>query len=162
MPLPKSVKFSRNGVEFLSNCDRIQYTLKELTRAALRDSGKFCSKQVKKLVPKRRGMLRASVYYKVASAKKNPHVKVGYRRKFNFKGDEGWGTHGVFFEVGATIHHKHSDGSYTYTIFSPTKPLENGIMNNITMIKQIQQQYLSTIGTESAESMINEEEYSGE
>ena len=39
MPLPKSVKFSRNGVEFLSNCDRIQYTLKELTRAALRDTG---------------------------------------------------------------------------------------------------------------------------
>ena len=40
MPLPKSVKFSKNGVEFLSNCDRIKYTLKELTRAALRDTGK--------------------------------------------------------------------------------------------------------------------------
>ena len=162
MPLPKSVKFSKNGVEFLSNCDRIQYTLNELARAALRDSGKFISKQVKKLVPKRRGMLRSSVYYKVAPAKDNPYVKVGYRRKFRFKGDEGWGTHGVFFEVGATIHHRHKDGSYTYTIFKPTEPLENGITNNIAMMKKIQSQYLSAVGSESAEGMINEGEYEGE
>lgn len=163
MPIPKSVvKVKTNEVEFISNVDRLAYTINELTRAALRDTGKYASKQVKKLVPKRRGMLRAGVYYKVDAAKSNPRVKVGFRRNFKYKGGEGWATHGIFFEVGATIHHKHADGSYTYTDFKPTKPLENGIMDNISMIRQIQAQYLSAVGKESAESMINEGEYSGE
>ena len=36
MSLPKTVKITKNGVEIISNVDRIQYTLKELERAALR------------------------------------------------------------------------------------------------------------------------------
>ena len=42
MPIPKSVtKIKKGNVEFISNVDRVQYTLTELTRAALRDVGKF-------------------------------------------------------------------------------------------------------------------------
>lgn len=163
MPLPKSViKVKTNEVEFISNVDRLAYTLNELTRAALRDSGKYASKEVKKLVPKRRGMLRAGVKYEVKSSKVNPSVNIGFRRKFKFRGGEGWATHGVFFEVGAKIHHRHADGSYTYTDFQPTKPLENGVLNNLSMIRKIQSQYLSALGKESAEQMIDEGEYSGE
>ena len=42
MPIPPSVTKMKNGnVEFTSNVDRVNYTLDELTRAALRDCGKF-------------------------------------------------------------------------------------------------------------------------
>lgn len=51
MSLPKSVKFTKNGIEYLSNCDRIQYTLKELERAALRDTGKYICKMTRKKSP---------------------------------------------------------------------------------------------------------------
>lgn len=46
MSLPKAVKITKNGVEIISNVDRIQYTLKELERAALRDVGKLVCKTV--------------------------------------------------------------------------------------------------------------------
>ena len=36
MPLPKSVtKIKKDGIEFVSNVDRAQYTIQELSRAAL-------------------------------------------------------------------------------------------------------------------------------
>ena len=42
MPLPPSVtRITKNGIEFVSNVDRVNYTMKELCRAALRDVGKF-------------------------------------------------------------------------------------------------------------------------
>ena len=42
MSVPKSVtKFDKNGVKFVSNVDYCQYTIQELTRAALKDVGKF-------------------------------------------------------------------------------------------------------------------------
>lgn len=42
MSVPKSVtKFSKDGVTFISNVDYCQYTLQELTRAALKDVGNF-------------------------------------------------------------------------------------------------------------------------
>lgn len=42
MGVPRSVvKFSRKGVEYTSNVEAAQYTIQELTRAALRDVGKY-------------------------------------------------------------------------------------------------------------------------
>lgn len=42
MPLPRSVtRINRNGVRFTSSVNRAEYTLTELTRAALRDIGKL-------------------------------------------------------------------------------------------------------------------------
>ena len=46
MGVPKSVtKFSKNGVTFTSNVEYCQYTIQELTRAALKDVGKFVCRQ---------------------------------------------------------------------------------------------------------------------
>ena len=46
MGLPKSViRFNKNGVQYVSSCDRTQYTIRELTRAALRDVGKFITRK---------------------------------------------------------------------------------------------------------------------
>ena len=42
MNVPKSVvKFDKDGVKYVSNVDYCQYSIRELTRAALRDVGKF-------------------------------------------------------------------------------------------------------------------------
>lgn len=42
MSVPKSVtKFDKNGVKFVSNVDYCQYTIQELTRAALKDVGNY-------------------------------------------------------------------------------------------------------------------------
>lgn len=46
MSVPKSVvKFRKNGVEYTSGVERAQYTIQELTRAALRDVGRFLARQ---------------------------------------------------------------------------------------------------------------------
>lgn len=42
MGMPKSVvKFKKDGFEYVESVDRVNYTIKELARAALRDVGKF-------------------------------------------------------------------------------------------------------------------------
>jgi len=42
MSVPKSVvKYDKNGIKFVSNVDYCQYTISELTRAALKDVGAF-------------------------------------------------------------------------------------------------------------------------
>lgn len=140
MPLPKSVKFSRNGVEFLSNCDRIQYTLKELTRAALRDTGKYVCRETRKKIKRRTGRLAKNTQYWVRARQETPDLQVGFKPG---------GFYGLFQEIGTQKQPK-------------IAALSESTENNIATIQKIQQQYLSAIGTESAESMINEEEYSGE
>ena len=138
MPLPKSVKFSRNGVEFLSNCDRIQYTLNELTRAALRDTGKYVCRETRKKIKRRTGRMAKNIQYWVRP--RQGDLQVGFKPG---------GFYGLFQEIGTQKYPK---------IAALTESTEN----NIATIQKIQQQYLSAIGSESAESMINEEEYSGE
>ncbi len=45
MAVPKSVvRFKKNGVEYTSSVDRVNYTIVELTRAALRDVGKYLAR----------------------------------------------------------------------------------------------------------------------
>ena len=42
MPMPRSVtRINRNGVRFISNVDQAEYTLRELSRAALKDVAKL-------------------------------------------------------------------------------------------------------------------------
>lgn len=46
MSVPKSVvKYDKNGIKFVSNVDYCQYTIQELTRAALKDVGTFVCRQ---------------------------------------------------------------------------------------------------------------------
>lgn len=138
MPLPKSVKFSRNGVEFLSNCDRLQYTISELTRAALRDTGKYVCRETRKKIKRKTGRLAKNTQYWVRS--RSGDLQVGFKPG---------GFYGLYQEIG--------------TVKQPRiAALSDSTQNNISTIRQIQQQYLSAVGTESGESMINEGEYKGE
>ena len=140
MPLPKSVKFSKNGVEFLSNCDRIKYTLKELTRAALRDTGKYVCRETRKKIKRRTGRLAKNTQYWVRSKQTTPDLQVGFKPG---------GFYGLFQEIGTENQPKYC-------------ALSESAQNNIAEIQRIQHEYLSAVGTESAEQMIDEGEYSGE
>ena len=140
MPLPKSVKFKKNGVEFLSNCNRIEYTLKELTRAALRDTGKYICREARKKVKRRTGRMAKNTQYWVRSKQETPDLQVGFKAG---------GFYGIFQEIGTEKQPK-------------IAALTTSTEGNVTTIQKIQQQYLSAVGTESAESMIDEGEYSGE
>lgn len=140
MPLPKSVKFKKNGVEFLSNCNRIEYTLKELTRAALRDTGKYICREARKKVKRRTGRMAKNTQYWVRSKQETPDLQVGFKAG---------GFYGIFQEIGTEKQPK-------------IAALTTSTEGNVATIQKIQQQYLSAVGTESAESMIDEGEYSGE
>ena len=140
MGLPSSVKFKKNGVEFLSNCDRIQYTIKELTRAALRDSGKYICRETRKKIKRRTGRLAKNTQYWVRSKQATPDLQVGFKPG---------GFYGMYQELGTEKQPK-------------IAALSDSAQNNISTIQKIQHQYLSAVGTESAEQMIDEGEYSGE
>lgn len=57
MSVPKSVvKFDKNGVVYTSSVDRANYTMKELSRAALRDVGKFVCREFRKPTIQRLGV----------------------------------------------------------------------------------------------------------
>lgn len=138
MPLPKSVRFTKNGVEYLSNCDRIQYTISELTRAALRDTGKFICRETRRKIKRRTGRLAKNTQYWVRS--KSGDLQVGFKPG---------GFYGLFQEIGTVKQPK-------------VAALSESAQSNISTIQKIQQQYLSAVGSESGENMINEGEYSGE
>lgn len=140
MGLPSSVKFKKNGVEFLSNCNRIQYTIKELTRAALRDSGKFICRETRRKIRRKTGRLAKNTQYWVRSKQSTPDLQVGFKPG---------GFYGLYQEIGTEKQPK-------------IGALSDSTQNNISMIQKIQQQYLSAVGSESAENMIDEGEYSGE
>lgn len=140
MPLPKSVKFKKNGVEFLSNCARLQYTIKEMTRAALRDTGKYICRETRKKIRRRTGRLAKNTQYWVRSRQETPDLQVGFKPG---------GFYGLFQEIGTESEPK-------------IAALASSTEDNIATIRKIQHEYLSGVGTESAEQMIDEGEYSGE
>nr|DAH49998.1 MAG TPA: type I neck protein [Caudoviricetes sp.] len=140
MSLPKAVKVTKNGVEFVSNVERLQYTLKELERAALRDVGKLVCKRTKQKIKRRTGRLAKNTQYWVRSKQKVPDLQVGFKPG---------GFYGLYQEIGTSKSPK-------------IGALSNAAEDNISDIIKIESQYLSGIGTEEAESLIKEGDYQGE
>lgn len=140
MSLPKSIKITKNGVEIISNVDRIQYTLKELERAALRDVGKLVCKRTRQKIKRRSGRLAKNTQYWVRSKQETPDLQVGFKPG---------GFYGLYQEIGTNKYPK-------------IGALSDAAESNIKDIIKIEQQYLSAVGTEEAERKLNEGEYSGE
>lgn len=140
MSLPKSVKITKNGVEIISNVDRIQYTLKELERTALRDVGKLVCKRSRQKIKRRSGRLAKNTQYWVRSKQEVPDLQVGFKPG---------GFYGLYQEIGTNKYPK-------------IGALSDAAESNIKDIIKIEQQYLSAVGTEEAERKLNEGEYSGE
>lgn len=150
MSVPKSVvRFSKDGVTYTSSVDRASYTILELTRAALRDVGKYLARtanskamKLKGLKKSRRVRGRTSTFlYNVPWAKTGlPHLEVGVT-------DDTW--YGVEQELGTSNQPKR-------------QILRNSAYLNIAQIIEIESKYLSALEDEAkALRLISEEEYKG-
>lgn len=140
MGVPKSVvKINRDGVEYISSVDRVNYTISELTRAALRDVGKFICKRTRQSIRRRTEKLARNTQYWVR--KKDCDLQVGFKPG---------GFYGGFQELGTERQPK-------------VGALYDTVKDNIKTIRDIEAQYLSAIEEEQrALSLIGEEEYQGE
>ena len=139
MSLPKSVvKIKKDRVEFTSNVDRVSYTIRELTRAALRDVGKLVCKRTRQQIKRRTGRLSKNIQYWVR--KKEGDLLVGFKPG---------GFYGGFQELGTEKQSK-------------VGALSNAVKENINTIRDIEGKYLSAIEDEQkALRLIEEEEYIG-
>lgn len=138
--MPKSVtKITKDGVEFTSSVDKAQYTITELSRAALRDSAKFIRRKMNDEVRKLPGMRRVRRPYRSNQywvRRRETDLQVGFKHST-------W--YGVQQELG-------TEGQPARNI------LRNSVYENIDEIRRIQSQYLSAITTDSAGGLIDEGE----
>lgn len=144
MPVPKSVvKIKKGNVEYISNVDRVQYTIQELTRAALRDVGKYIC-----------NVFRTGYYGTFRRKKGNVGRYTQYwvrKKEFDLQvGIKPNAFYGGFQELGT----------------SKTKKLgilEKTVNDNIAQIVEIESKYLSSLEDEaSALALIeSENDYEG-
>jgi HK97 gp10 family phage protein len=142
MPMPKSVtKINKDGVEFVSSVDRANYTIEELSRAALRDVAKLIRKRMIQKLKKLPGMKRSKRIYKSTQywvRKRETDLQIG------FKHDTWYGVHQELGDRNQPARHI----------------LRGTVMENIDEIRKIEGQYLSAIEDENkALALIDEKEY---
>ena len=143
MPIPKSVtKVDRKGgITFVSNVDRTNYLLKELVRAAQRDTAKLIRKRLILEYKKLPGMKRsrriyASTQYWVRRYEGD--LQIGMKHDSWYGARSELGTHGS----------------------PPRNILRSTVMSSIDDIRRIQGQYLSAIESENrAAGLVNDDEY---
>ena len=150
MSVPKSVvRFKRGGIEYTSRVDFASYTILELTRAALRDVGKFLVRTANTSASKLPGLKKSrrvrgktsTFLYEVPWAKTGlPHLEVGVTH-------DTW--YGVEQELGSSSQPRR-------------QILKKTAQMNVQKIIEIESKYLSALEDEArALSLINEGEYSG-
>lgn len=143
MALPKGAKITRNGVEFVNNVDVVNYTLKELIRAALRDCGKlFCNRfrqAYYSSFKRRKGRVGKFTQYWVRSKQKIPDLLVGIKPSAFYGGMQEFGS------------------SKTPRLGLMTKTAQDNIDN----MQQIQAQYLSALNNDNPNVPGNGEDYEG-
>lgn len=147
MSVPKSVvKFQKGGITYTSNVEACEYTIEELTRAALRDVGKFITKKFKELYystfKKNTGKAAKACQYWVKTKTKPIELQVG------IKGGKIEGFYSRFQETGTSRQKKYG-------------LLERAATENLNTIREIESKYLSAINSDSYDSLINENEYEG-
>lgn len=156
MPVPKSVtKISRDGsVTYTQSVDRVNYTIRELTRTALRDVGRFVCKQFRlsyyATFKKKSGRIGRATQYWVRSNQKyqkGVDLQVGIANGSKGKRPNGW--YAGYQEFGTSEQPK-------LGLFS------HAVQDNIAKIIEIESQYLSALNNEAtALSLISEEDYEG-
>ncbi|EEH97426.1 hypothetical protein CSBG_01052 [Clostridium sp. 7_2_43FAA] len=143
MSVPKSViKIKKGNIEYISSVDRVQYTIAELSRAALRDVGKFICNKFRNgyygMFRRKKGNVGRYTQYWVR--RKECDLQVGIKPNAFYGG---------FQELG-------SSKSKKYGLLQKT------VSESIPEIVVIESKYLSALEDEaSALSMIEEEEYEG-
>lgn len=149
MSAPKSVtKINKNGVTYTSNVDACQYYIHELSRAALRDVGKFIRTKWRQ------------VYYEVFTRHSGDGGKAT-----NYNVIASKSTTAPRVQVG--LKSGKVDGFYAYfQEFGTSKQPKLGLLtslveDNIPQIVEIESKYLSALEDEAqALALIDESEYS--
>lgn len=145
MPMPKSViRVNKKGVRYISNVDRAQYTITELSRAALKDVAKFLRRRMLDKARKMPGMRKGKRIpnaFQYWVRKRETDLVVGIKH-------DTW--YGVEQELGTSNQPKRSI-------------VRDTVYENINEIRKIQGKYLSAIEAENkALGLINEEEEVGD
>ena len=141
MSAPKSVvKIDKNGVKYTSNVNFCEYSIKELTRAALRDVGKLVKARFResyyRQFKKRTGDAGRVTYAKVYASENTikPRLEIGLPSTKSGRKVKGF--YGYFQEVGSSK--------------TPKLGLLQGAVNsNIAQIVEIESQYLSALKDEA-------------
>ena len=147
MSVPRSViRLNRNGVVYTSSCDRAIYTIDELTRAALRDVGKFLCRRCNEKAQNLRGMRKSKRVFGRYSTFQYWARKREKDLQFGCK-------HGTWYgeeqELGSSKMQKKGF-------------MKKTVQENIPEIIKIESQYLSALESEArALAMINEDDYRG-
>ena len=147
MAVPKSItRMYGKHVKYVSSVDRAEYTIAELTRAALRDVGKYvvriCNIDAQKLpgMKKSRRVRGRTSSFQYWVRKKDQDLQVGIKHNT-------W--YGVNQELGTKKMPRHGI-------------LRNSVYNNIPKIVEIESKYLSALEDEAeALALIDEEETIG-
>ena len=131
MAVPRSVtRITRDGVSFKSNIDRTKYLLKELQRAALRDTAKLIRKKMIVKLRKLPGMKRNKRVYNSTQywvRKQETDLQIGFKHNT-------W--YGALSELGQKG--------------QPARHILRGtVMENLDDIRRVQGQYLSAISDEN-------------
>lgn len=143
MSIPKSViKFKKGSVVYTSSVDRVQYTIRELTRAALRDVGKFvartCNSSAMKLpgLKKSRRVRGGTSAFQYWVLKKEGNLQVGIK-------------HGTWYGVDQELGTKNQ----------PKRGiLRKSVFDNISTIVEIESKYLSALEDEASALRLVESE----
>lgn len=152
MAAPKSViKINKDGVKYESNVDACSYYMHELSRAAMRDVGKYVKKKWQEAYDshftKHTGHGRKATSVKVIASEKTtaPRVQIGLKTG---KVD---GFYAYFQEFGSSRQKR-------------LGLLRHAAEDNIAEIVKIESQYLSGLSDEASrlESLIDENEYNEE
>ena len=152
MAIPSPMKFKKDGVEFTSSVDRCNYTIRELTRAALRDVGRYVVRQCTRKA-RRLGGLGHTRYiqkrFQFWVRKQEGDLLVGIHNVMKNKNPgETW--YGMDQELGLNGQPKRAF-------------LHDSVYENIRTIRDIEAQYLSAIEDEQqALALIDEEETFGD
>ena len=142
--MPKSVtKVNKNGIEFTSNVDKINYTIEELSRAALRDIAKLIRKRMIAKLKKLPGMKKSKRLYRSTQywvRKRETDLQIGFKHDAWYGTRQEMGTHG-----------------------SPARGiLRDTVFENLEQIRIITGQYLSAVQDENrAIGLIDEEDHQG-
>lgn len=97
MAMPRTVRVTRNGVEWISNIDRTQYTLKQLEMAGLREVGKIIRKLVLQQAKKQVGMKRSKRImrsFQYWARKRERDLVVGIKHNTWYGAEQELGTRG--------------------------------------------------------------------
>jgi HK97 gp10 family phage protein len=154
VPVPKSVtKINKDGVTFIDSVDRAEYTLAELSRAALRDAARVLRRIAKENTPVVTGTLKKNIATWVRGRKDypTPYLQLGvYSQPTAKKKGLTPAYHAHLAEFGSVRSRPANEGR---GILRPT------VQDNIDLIRRVQAQYLAEVEKEvKAMDLIDEEE----